>query len=235
MHYAAIIVADPYRSKRVDGRALKPDHAPRRRVHRAGVATALLGVGISATAPVLGPAVIAVGGALALLGLSLFREAPTTAMKAPCPACGDEIAGIDPAAEVVRCASCDEYVGRGSGALYLLRDDFVARTPVFTIPIRGEAEAHPHEWSEHEAQPRPDLAPPSPSFETICAKCGADASRAVPVLVPWADALHVGDDLGAVVMVPHCDRHDDGADASIGAIRVCSRALWLAATAATPA
>lgn len=204
------VVADPYRSGHAEGRALEPDHRPRRRVHRAGIATALLGAGIGATAPVLGPAVLVVGGAVALLGLSLFREAPTTAMKAPCPSCGAEVGGIDPGLEVVRCEACDEYVGCGSGALYLLRDDFVARSPVFAVPIRA--------------------ASPLVRFAPICAKCGAgDATHAVPVPVPFASAIHAPDDPGSIVMVPHCARHHDGADGAIGAVRVCSRALWLSA------
>jgi len=201
----------PYRSYEVDGRKLEPDPSARRKVRLAGLTTAALGVGIGATAPMLGPLAAVFGGGLALLGLALYREAPHNPMKAPCPECTAEIGDIDPLAEAVRCPSCGDYARPGGGVLVAMDDHFVAREPTFAIPIGRGAP--------------PDLPP-------ICAECGrAGVSHAVRVPVNVAGIALDADSAFRVVLMPHCLEHSRGAAAELGAVRVRSRALWLAATA----
>lgn len=201
-------MSGPYRAQEVDGRKLEPDPAPRRRVQLAGITTAALGVGIGATAPVLGPLAAVFGGGMALLGLALFREAPHNPMKARCPVCGAEISGIDPHADAVHCPACGEYARSGSGMLFLMHDDFVASHPTFAIPVTTR---------------EPATLPP------ICAECGAKAGRhvslevTVPMIPPGSENDH------RIVRIPHCTRHDSGAVSELGAVRVRARALWAAA------
>jgi hypothetical protein len=199
----------PYRSQDLDGRKLEPDPGTRRKVHLAGMTTALLGIGIGATAPALGPLAAVFGGGMALLGLALFREAPRSPMRASCPACASEIGGIDPRVEAVRCPSCSDYVRSAGGMLLTMRDDFVAGSPAFAIPIG--------------LGPLPELPP-------ICAECGAaDAIVVVEIEVNVPGALLASDHSLRVVQLPHCSAHHRGASAELGAVRVRSHALWLGA------
>lgn len=177
-------------------------------MHLAGVTTTLLGVGIGATAPILGPLVAVLGGGMALLGIALFHEAPESSMKARCPTCGAEIVEIEPTTDVVHCPTCGDYARLTNGMLLAMHDDFVAARPSFAIPVRGDA----------------PLVLPS-----ICAECGgADVSHHVRLEVHVADIPLATPSAYRVVDVPHCARHASGALAELGALRVRSRALWLA-------
>jgi len=196
----------PYREEQVDGRKLEPDPTPRRRVHLAGITTTLLGVGIGATAPILGPLVAVLGGGMALLGIALFHEAPQSSMKASCPTCGAEIAEIDPRVDAIHCPTCGDYARMGSGMLLPMHDDFVANRPTFAIPVPRHA----------------DLKLPP-----ICAECGSrSAIRLVPVDVHVPGIPLAAESAYRVVGVPHCAQHASGAAADLGAVRVRSRALW---------
>lgn len=202
-------MSGPYREQQVDGRKLEPDPTPRRRVHLAGITTTLLGFGIGATAPMLGPLAAVLGGGMALLGIALFHEAPENPMKAHCPVCGGEIGEIDPTADVVHCPACGDYSRSGSGMLFPMHDDFVASRPVFAIPIPRDV---------------PAQLPP------ICAECGSrSASHRVPLHVQVPGIPLASEASHHVVPVPHCAQHASGAAAGLGAVRVRSRALWLAA------
>ncbi|MBX3224966.1 MAG: hypothetical protein KF795_30900 [Labilithrix sp.] len=198
----------PYREPHVGGRRLEPDPAARRKVRLAGLTTAALGVGIGATAPLLGPLAAAFGGGLALLGLALFREAPASPMKAPCPTCGATIAELDPSTDAVRCPACGEYARVTSGVLLEVPHDFVARDPLFVIPLE-----------------RAVLELPA-----ICAECGAPGARhLVRVAVSVRGTALDADAPAEIVDIPHCRDHGDGAAPDIGAVRVRSRALSLEA------
>lgn len=198
----------PYREVHDDGRKLEPDPQARRRVRLAGLTTAALGVGIGATAPMLGPLAAAFGGGLALLGLALFREAPKDPLKACCPACAQEIAEIDATMSIVRCASCGEYARARNGMLLSLPDDFIADVPSFAIPI-GRA-----------ALPLP----------RICAECGAsNAHNSVRIDVKVPGAPLLPETWHRYADIPHCDAHTQGATSELAAVRVRSHALWLAA------
>jgi len=204
-------MASPYREEETERSKLEVDAAPARRVRRAAAATAAIGVSIGATTPLLGLGAAALGGGVALLGLLLLRETARGAFKGPCPACGATIAEIDAACELVGCPACGEYAAARSGSLRALRDDFVARTPEFPIP----------------------LAPELPALPAICAQCGAaNAARLVPVegQTPLARAgspTYAASD--RIVLVPHCEVHRDGAALTPGALRVRSYAFWLGA------
>ncbi len=202
-------MSTPYRQQHIDGRKLQPDPTARRRVHVAGITTAALGVGIGATAPILGPLAAVLGGGMALLGIALFREAPKNPMKALCPACNAEIGEIDLSADAVQCPVCGEYARSESGMLLPTRDEFVANRPTFAIPVpSGEGL---------------ELPP-------ICAECGAGgAKHAVAIEVP-VPTIPVGSETWhRLVHIPHCTAHAAGAAADLGAVRVRSHALWLAA------
>ena len=202
-------MSGPYREQQVDGRKLEPDPTPRRRVHLAGITTTLLGFGIGATAPMLGPLAAVLGGGMALLGIALFHEAPENPMKARCPACGAGIGEIDPAADVVHCPTCGDYARSASGMLLPMPDDFVAGHPAFAIPVPRDV---------------PAKLPP------ICAECGArSASRQVPLHVQVPGIPLASEASHHVVGVPHCAQHASGAAPGLGTVRVRSRALWLAA------
>lgn len=202
-------MSGPYREQQIDGRKLEPDPTPRRRVHLAGITTAALGVGIGATAPMLGPLAVLLGGGMALLGIALFHEAPANPMKAECPACSADIVEIDPSADAVFCPSCGDYARSGNGMLFPMQDDFVASRPTFAIPVSIDT---------------PLELPP------ICADCGArNATRRVPLGVAIA-AIPVDPEAARrIVRVPYCAEHTSGAEAELGAVRVRSRALWLEA------
>ncbi len=207
-------MSGPYRAQPGDGRRLEPDPTPRRRVHLAGITTTLLGVGIGATAPMLGPLVAVLGGGMALLGIALFHEAPQSSMKATCPSCGEAIGEIDPSAEAVHCPSCGDYARSGSGMLFPMPDDFVASRPTFAIPVRRGANL--------------ELPP-------VCAECGSRSTvRRVPVEVHVPGIALASTEEGwagyRVVGVPHCALHYSGAAADLGAVRVRARALWIEAT-----
>lgn len=207
-------MAAPYRSQDIDGRKLEPDPGARRTVRLAGMTTAVLGMGIGATATMLGPLAAVFGGGVALLGLALFREAPRSPMCAPCPACDATIGGVDPLVDAVRCPSCNDYVRLAGGMLFTMRDDFVASSPTFAIPIG--------------LGPLPDLPP-------VCAECGAaDATDIVEIEVDVPRIPAASEQLLRIVRVPHCSAHHRGACAEAGAVRVCSHALWLGATASLP-
>lgn len=203
-------MSGPYREQQVDGRKLEPDPTPRRKVHLAGLTTTVLGVGIGATAPMLGPLAAVFGAGMALLGFALFREAPANPMKAPCPGCGAIIGAIDPSADVVHCPTCGDYARSTSGMLFTMRDDYVATQPTFAIAVSSREPL--------------DLPP-------ICAECGAEgASRAVPVEVHVPTIPLGAETLHRLVRVPHCTLHVAGAAPDLGAVRVRSHALWLAAS-----
>ena len=202
----------PYREQPVDGRRLEPDPAARRKVRLAGATTVALGLGIGATAPMLGPLVAAFGGGLALLGLALFREAPMSPVKASCPSCSAEIAEFERSTETVRCPSCGDYARVVSDMLIAIPDDFIASTPTFAIPLERVVV---------------DLPP-------ICAECGSRNARQLVHLEVYAH----GSQLGAagsswLVGLPHCAEHASGAAADVASVRVRSRALWLAASGAS--
>jgi hypothetical protein len=204
----------PYRERQSEGPRLEPDPAARRKVRLAGLTTAALGLGISASAMTLGPLAAAFGGGLALLGLALYKEAPDSPMKASCPACSDVITGIDPRTDVIQCPSCGEHAGVTGETLVAVRHDFVAREPAFAIPIARARRGLP----------------------AICAHCGAAGARHVVSLEVSAFGTQVDVDLPVqVVDVPHCEAHDDGATVAPGAVRVRSRALWLEAMALSSA
>lgn len=209
-------VGSPYRSDETEGRKLEPDPAPARRVRRAAAAAAFAGVSIGATTPVLGLGAAALGAGVALLGLFLLREATGGAMKAPCPSCGAQIGEVDPAVEAVLCASCGEYARTKNGALVALREEHVADAPLFAIPIAVEV----------------------PTLPPVCAECGAPAAgRLVPVEAPsYPGRVNHSFSMAGepVVLVPHCDRHRNGAEVSSTTLRVRSYAFWLATRAARP-
>jgi hypothetical protein len=132
-------------------------------------------------------------------------------MKAACPACGQEIVGLDPTTDVVRCATCTEYAAVTAESLVPVRHDFVARAPTFLIPIE-----------------RARLGLPK-----ICAQCGAPGALdpvrlAVSVFGTQLDV----DEPVQIVDVPHCKAHHEGAAPAPGAVRVRSHAHWLEAMAA---
>lgn len=199
----------PYREQQTEGRRLEPDPAARRKVRLAGLTTAALGVGIGATAPMLGSLAAAFGGGLALLGLVLYREAPKSPMKAACPTCGATIAELDPSTDAARCPTCGDYARVMSGVLAAVPHDFVAREPLFAIPLELA---------------RLGLPP-------ICAECGAHARHLVRVAVSVHGTTLAGDAPAEIVEVPHCQQHDAGAAADIGALRVRARALSIEAEA----
>ncbi|MBX3214647.1 MAG: hypothetical protein KF850_21610 [Labilithrix sp.] len=205
----------PYREQQTEGRRLEPDPAARRKVRLAGLTTAALGVGIGATAPMLGSLAAAFGGGLALLGLVLYREAPKSPMKAACPTCGATIAELDPTTDAVRCPTCGDYARVMSGLLAAVPHDFVAREPLFAIPLELALFGLP----------------------AICAECGApDARHLVRVVVSVHGTPLAVDTPAEVVEIPHCREHDSGAAADIGTVRVRSRELAIEAEArAVPA
>ena len=204
-------MSGPYRAQEIDGRKLEPDPTPRRRVHLAGITTTLLGVGIGATAPMLGPLVAVLGGGMALLGIALFHEAPDKVMRSLCPSCSAEIVEIDPTAAAVHCPSCGDYARLGSNMLFAMHDDFVASRPTFAIPVSPTG-------------PQAELPP-------ICAECGArDATRRLPVEVHVPGIPLASEAAYRLVRVPHCADHGHGAASDVGAVRVRARALWLEAT-----
>jgi hypothetical protein len=206
-------MSGPYRAPQVDGRKLEPDPTPRRRVHLAGITTTLLGVGIGATAPMLGPLVAVLGGGMALLGIALFHEAPQSSMKATCPSCGEEIGEIDPSADAVHCSTCGDYARLGSGMLFPMSDDFVASRPTFAIPVSRTDATH---------------------LPAICAECGSrSVSRRVPVEVHVPGIPLASESSYRVVGVPHCAQHASGAAPDLSAVRVRSRALWVEAAGRT--
>ncbi|HVJ89577.1 MAG TPA: hypothetical protein VM580_07210 [Labilithrix sp.] len=201
-------MAAPYREQQADGRKLEPDPSPRRKVHLAGATTVAIGLGIGATAPLLGPLAAVMGGGIALLGIALFREAPKNPMRAICPICTAEIGGIDPALDAVLCLTCGDYARSVSGTLTVMRDDFVANAPIFSIPV--------------------GLGPPR-EMPPICAECGASGVSGAVALEVNVPALPLASENAVrIVHVPHCTEHDRGAEAALGAVCVRSRRLWLA-------
>ena len=123
--------------------------------------------------------------------------------RAPCPACGKNLAGLDAKAaeRFAQCKACDRYSVSKSGQLSLVADDFVAREHSFKSRLPGQVQ-WPH----------------------VCAVCAAPATHMVELHESKGPVSYVTE-------VPHCDQHSDGVKLAPESEEICwvhfrSYAYW---------
>ena len=149
-----------------------------------GVVTVwFLCVGMVGWAVVIGVlAVILLGGAWRLSG------------RAPCPACGKEIAQISQQGRVgyEKCPGCGLYVEGDKGEIWPVEPDRIADEPAFSLVL-----------------------PESFRMPEVCCACGEPASRFEQVKLRLGQVAHPNLSVFAKLVdvgleVPHCESHQGG-------------------------
>jgi hypothetical protein len=194
---------DPYR---VDPRARAVASTTRRPRWRPALAIVLAGIGVGVGVATWrgafeDPFPAGFGAALACVaavGLAAGREEPRGSTK--CPACSAEVRDLPltGSLEAKQCDTCGGYLQVSAGRVSMVEPDAVCETPRFGVCLPRKCE-----W------------PPG------CVVCRGTATQQLRVRLPELTRALLKQD--PTVLVPHCDRHDDGADLGLGS----SDTLWL--------